>query len=229
MFSPHRHTERCHAKHLPEEFNSGLRVQVKRFLQAGRTRNEPVYLWQALAKYPLPCMPFGHFKASAANESRAASVACKVAVRSPRLQKGSGGSWAPAGPSKSDSGPGVAAQGSRALPGSHGHEISSSEQAGTENSSGQTCHFPIAKLPGLGGCCCLCPAPWPKSLLEAPCGGGGGYWPGNISECMVKGTEEQAKREGAVPTVEPRSARLDGVCGRTGWACRQNKSWGQSR
>lgn len=44
------------------------------------------------------------------------------------------------GARKSDSSLGVAAQGSKALPGSQGHEISSSEQAGTENSLPlQTC------------------------------------------------------------------------------------------
>lgn len=55
------------------------------------------------------------------------------------------------GERKSDSSLGVAAQGSKALPGSQGHEISSSEQAEANNSLPlQTCCSRRAKFCGLG-------------------------------------------------------------------------------
>lgn len=59
----------------------------------------------------------------------------------PPPQEHSGGSWAPAGREKAAQAWGVAARGSKALPGSQEHEISSSEQAGAKNSF---CHCKLA-------------------------------------------------------------------------------------
>lgn len=75
-------------------------------------------------------------------------------MQPPPPESSSRGSWAPTGQArKSDSSLGVAAQGSRALPGSQGHEISSSEQVGAKNSLPlQTCRFQIAEFCGLGYC-----------------------------------------------------------------------------
>lgn len=57
------------------------------------------------------------------------------------------------GERKSDSSLGVAARGSKALPGSQGHEISSSEQAGSKNSLPlRTCCPRIDNFCGLGCC-----------------------------------------------------------------------------